>query len=263
MEEPDLLLGCTLVLVAHPDDEVIGCGALLGRMRSSIIVFATDGAPRDRSFWTAYSSREAYAEVRRQEALLVAKVTGASQVKFLCDTQGNAIVDQELFRNLPSALEDLRHIIADTRPDVLLTLAYEGGHPDHDCCSFLSSIVGDEFYLPAWEMPLYHRTPAGEISRQQFLGPGSAEFVYDLSQVEQAKKSAMINLYRSQQSVLKDFTVLRERFRLRRRYDYSNAPHPGALNYEAWGWPMSGREVKAAFGQWLEQLHAERTGTHP
>jgi LmbE family N-acetylglucosaminyl deacetylase len=194
---------------------------------------------------------------------MVAKLAGAGQVRFLRDHQRNPIVDQELFRNLPAALEDLRQIINETRPDVLLTLAYEGGHPDHDCCSFLASIMSEEFHLPAWEMPLYHRTPAGELSRQQFPVPGSTEFVYNLSPAEQLKKRTMIDVYRSQQAVLKDFTVAAERFRLLRQYDYSSTPHPGVLNYEAWGWPMSGSEVTAALRQCSEQLQAERTGTRP
>ena len=50
------LLGRTLVLVAHPDDETAGCGALLQRMDEPIIVFATDGAPRDKYFWGKYLS---------------------------------------------------------------------------------------------------------------------------------------------------------------------------------------------------------------
>lgn len=39
------LLGKTLVLVAHPDDETGGCSALLQRVREPIVVFATSGAP--------------------------------------------------------------------------------------------------------------------------------------------------------------------------------------------------------------------------
>src|SRR6516162_10812632 len=62
------LLGSTLALVAHPDDEVIVCGALMQRMQRAVVVFATDGAPRRQHFWQQYGSRHAYAAVRRQEA---------------------------------------------------------------------------------------------------------------------------------------------------------------------------------------------------
>ena len=46
------LLGRTLVIVAHPDDETITCGGLLQRMRDPCVVFATDGAPEDAYFWS-------------------------------------------------------------------------------------------------------------------------------------------------------------------------------------------------------------------
>jgi hypothetical protein len=53
------LLGRTLVLVAHPDDETGGCAALLQRMQQPIVVFATNGAPDDEFFWGPFGSREA------------------------------------------------------------------------------------------------------------------------------------------------------------------------------------------------------------
>ena len=62
------LLENTLVVVAHPDDEVIGCGALMQRTEEVRVVFATDGAPLDSKFWPKYDSREHYASVRRLEA---------------------------------------------------------------------------------------------------------------------------------------------------------------------------------------------------
>lgn len=247
-----LLLGRTLVLVAHPDDEAIGCGALLTHMGSSVVVFATDGAPRDSSFWQCYGSREAYARTRREEAKRVAKFAGVGRVEFLADCEGNVFVDQELFRNLPAALEGLRKFIAKMRPEVLLTLAYEGGHPDHDCCNFMASMLATEFRLPVWEMPLYHRSAHGGFRRQQFLAGEDREFVYSLSPREQAKKQAMLDLYRSQQAVLKDFNTTTERFRLLPAYDYCQPPHSGVLNYEAWQWGISGREVTAAICEELD-----------
>ena len=47
MAELEILLGKTVVIVAHPDDEAAGCGVLLQRMQDPIVVFATDGAPAD------------------------------------------------------------------------------------------------------------------------------------------------------------------------------------------------------------------------
>jgi LmbE family N-acetylglucosaminyl deacetylase len=242
------------VLVAHPDDEAIGCGALLSRMHSSVVVFATDGAPRDASFWQKYGSRDAYAQARREEAHRVAAFAGVDEVRFLAQGGAGVSVDQELFHNLPAALDELRKTIRETRPDALLTLAYEGGHPDHDCCNFMTAMLAPEFRLPAWEMPLYYRDDNGEIRRQQFLAGDAREFVYSLSLAEQMRKQAMLALYRSQRAALKEFTVAHERFRPLPVSDYSRPPHGGQLNYEAWGWSVSGREVAAAFCGCLEHV---------
>src|SRR5215813_3396381 len=105
------LVGSTLVLAAHPDDEVVACGALLQRMQRAVVVFATDGAPRSEGFWKKYGSREAYAEVRRQEARHALRSVGASAL-FLSDFVPDGIADQELFHTLPLAIIALEKVIA-------------------------------------------------------------------------------------------------------------------------------------------------------
>src|SRR5574337_1118495 len=100
------LLGNTLVLIAHPDDEAVGCGALLQRMRDPVVVFATDGAPKDRYFWDKCGTREAYAELRRQEAQAALGLAGVRHVEFPRTADGY-VMDQELFRTLPAAWEAL------------------------------------------------------------------------------------------------------------------------------------------------------------
>src|SRR5215472_15200110 len=175
METLGPLLRRTLVLVAHPDDEVIGCGALLQRMQEGAVVFCTDGAPYDDFFWRRYGSREAYARLRQGEAR---RALGCvpSQVDpiFLADRDGS-LVDQQLFRFLPQAFETLSDLIAERRPDALLTLAYEGGHPDHDSCCFLTAQLARERNLPAWEFPLYHRSTDGVGVKQEFAIPSDDE----------------------------------------------------------------------------------------
>lgn len=251
------LLGRTLIVVAHPDDEAVGCGVLLQRMRDPVVLFATDGAPRDRHFWRNYASRDAYAQLRRQEAREAATVVGIRQLEFLFSRRTQqAFADQELFRTLPDALAALLEVVNRVRPEALLTLAYEGGHPDHDCCSFLSYMVKRLRSLPVWEMPLYHRSLDGISVKQQYGMPNAGEVVLQPDNQELALKQRMIAAYPSQHDVLGRFTSQVERFRPQPVYDYAQPPHSATLNYEAWGWSIRGSDVSAAFQECLRAFPA-------
>ena len=246
------LLENTLVVVAHPDDEIIGCGCLMQRMFEVRVAFATDGASLNPQFWPKYQSREHYGSVRKLEACDALAYVNADELAFLSDSNGNTIPDQELFRHLESAASSLREIIRRTSPRALLTSAYEGGHPDHDCCNFLVSQLAREAHIPAWEMPLYHRDLGGQRN-QEFWDGQDGEQLLEPSYTEIKKKQQMIAAYASQADMLKQFSSPLERFRplTAERYDYFHPPHPGQLNYEAWGWATSGADVCAAFAEYL------------
>jgi LmbE family N-acetylglucosaminyl deacetylase len=249
------LFGRVLAIVAHPDDESIGCGLLLQRTKHATVVFATDGAPNDPKFWKSYSSRGEYVVARRDEAHAAAANVGIKQIHFL------DIADQELFRHLPKALAQLRAILTAYQPDALLTHAYEGGHPDHDACAFLVSLLSQEHRLPAWEMPLYHRA-AGDRTVQRFISPAnsSAEVALAATPQELQRKRAMIASYKSQGDFLNTFDIAHEVFRPQLAYDFSRPPHQGTLNYEEWRWPMKGSEVSQVFSAMLSERKAHAQG---
>jgi LmbE family N-acetylglucosaminyl deacetylase len=253
------LLRTTLVLVAHPDDEVIACGALMQQMEKAIVVFATDGAPADEAFWRQYGSRRAYAEVRRREAQLALRIAGATPV-FLPDHVEGGIADQELFRHLPAAVAALEKIVAHLRPDCILTVAYEGGHPDHDAACFIASIVGRRAGIPVWESPLYHRNAGGAGVTQTFPRVTGAEVELRAENGPLRKKIEMFNVYQSQDLLLDGFQPRLETFRPLADYDFTQPPLLWKLNYEVWQWKMSGLEVSAAF---TDYLHGEKGGRVP
>lgn len=276
MADLSQLYGRTLVLVAHPDDECIACGAILQRMSEAILVFATDGSPRDSYFWGAHGSREAYSELRRQEARRALTHVGVSQVEFLSDDAelGEKFVDQELFQVIPDAYRAIAKLLDRYQPDALLTLAYEGGHPDHDTCNFLAAQLSNDRNIPAWESALYNRSDGAEAnSKAAEMGHanfGAQHFVHllgneisiNVSGAELDRKIAMCREYPSQGDFLGIFEASCEVLRPLAPYDYTVRPHQGALNYERWQWSMTGADVCAAFRDFMESRAKGSHGDH-
>ncbi len=254
MDNLQALLGTTLVLAPHPDDEVIACGALMQRMQRAVVVFLTDGAPRNQDFWQQHGSRQAYAEVRRNEARQTLDTIGAWPV-FLVDRVEGGIADQELFQNLAPAVLALEKIIDRLDPDCILAPAYEGGHPDHDAASFMASLAGSHAAVPVWESPLYHARADGTRAIQTFAQATGQEQELRLDDEAVRRKIAMMYIYKSQGLTLDGFgfrTDL-EIFRPMVDYDFFRPPLPWKLNYEHWGWPMTGEQVAAAFSAYLRE----------
>ncbi len=254
MEALAPLLGRTLIVVAHPDDEAVTCGALLQRMREPHVLFCTDGAPLDPYFWTKQGSRDAYRDLRQQEARKALGMVGVRRVEFLNSPRTRAqIIDQQLFQHLAEAVEGVLEVVDRVQPDALLTLAYEGGHPDHDSCNFITSVVARERSLPAWEMPVYTLFHKGKREFQTFMPAPQAVVVIHPTQKEVVRKRRMLEAYVSQGNFLLNFDRVDESFRPMAQYDYSRPPHEGVLNYEAWQWSMTGKQVSAAFADCLRQ----------
>jgi LmbE family N-acetylglucosaminyl deacetylase len=232
--------GRLLVLVAHQDDET-ACAGLLQRVSDRMIVYATNGAPPDPFFWGRYGSQAIYSSVRRNEAIIAAAKIGVLSVEFL------DLGDQRLYCALDEAFAAICNVVRRYQPDVVLVPAYEGGHPDHDCCSFLGALLRGTLGLPVWEMPLYHRSPTGKLMCQEFRVLNGTESVSMLSSIERRIRDSMIAAYESQAD-LHDFVFSQaEVFRPQAAYDYSLPAHEGLLNYEVWQWPITGPQVCQAF----------------
>jgi N-acetylglucosamine malate deacetylase 2 len=254
------LLGRTLLLIAHPDDESISCGALLQRVHEPIVVYGTDGGPQDEFFWGKHGSRENYVEIRKKEARAALGAVGVTNVRWLADGAGRYFQDQHLFRHLPQAFEALLKLVEETKPEAILTLAYEGGHPDHDSCNFLGRQVADDLGLPVWEAPLYFRRGEDNVLLQEFHSTNGTEIELIPTPEEERRKREMCEAYVSQRGVVAIFeNNHRERFRPMAEYDYAKPPHEGVLNYEAWQWPIRGQEVADKFQEFLRaRQQAER-----
>lgn len=235
--------GRVAVIVAHPDDETLGCGALLSRLRKVDIIVATDGAPRDLHDAKNYGFADAasYARARRAELALALAIAGVES----CAQLGFA--DQGCVAALPDLVEAITAGIRRVQPDVILTHAYEGGHPDHDAVAFAVSLAASSLAhsVGVIEMPYYRESEGGMVF-QSFVPHASREVLRKLPVVERARKKKMVDAYVTQQAMLCQFALDAERFRILPAYDYHMPANNGEVFYESQPWGTTRQDWLAA-----------------
>ena len=238
----------TLVLAAHADDAILGIGGWVCEQPGAIAVAVlTDGTPGDLRFFTDGSRDPSrYRLRRRQEAERVWSRHCPKAKLFFA-----AIADQRLAFSLAPAAAWLEPIIAITRPTLMLTPAFEGGHPDHDAANLLVARLARRHNLPVWEYALYGSW-CGGILRQRF--PGGLHLRRITSPRLLRRKRRALAGYISQREVLRDFDPAIESLRPLPHHDYRRPPRPGPLVYERWGFPLNAEEVAAAFATWLDRF---------
>jgi LmbE family N-acetylglucosaminyl deacetylase len=250
----------TAVVIAHPDDETIGCGALLGRLGGVTVVLVTDGAPRNLADARAhgFAAAEDYAAARACElaaALDIAGVSSEQVVKL-------GVPDQEAAFRLAELARRLAAVFAESRTALVLTHAYEGGHPDHDATAFAVNAAAQILArngqtIAVIEMPFYRLGPHGMLT-QSFAGePSRLQVTVPLSATERSLKRRMIAAHETQRQTLAPFTVDVERFRPAPAYDFSALPNGGRLLYETHDWGMTGERWLKLAGAALRELAAE------
>jgi LmbE family N-acetylglucosaminyl deacetylase len=255
----EALRGPFLFLAAHPDDETLGASWLLRHSPGCYVVHLTDGAPRNPALRSpgAPPAREAYARLREREALAALARAGVSPQQLL--TLG--AVDQEATQELPLLTECLVALLKALRPSLLITHAYEGGHPDHDAAAFIAQAATALLEragrsAPARvEMTSYHRRGRALVTGE-FLpaGEGGLESTLELSGEDLAAKQEMLACYASQVRVLAALPVGWERYRAAPTYDFTRPPREGPLHDEAPGWRPEGERWRELAREALEAL---------
>ncbi|HLW93098.1 MAG TPA: PIG-L family deacetylase [Roseiarcus sp.] len=230
---PESLFGSRiLILVPHPDDEVVGAAAALGRAKKRgaalAALYLTDGCLARETMWPWRRKRHGEAVARRRsEAERAAAVLGLEAAGW---PQRPA---RRLWRELPAVQAEIRAAIAACKPDQLWVPAYEGGNPDHDGLNALGRLLARR--LNVLEFAEYNFF-GGSVHAQEFPYPNGEEETIILTPEERAQKRALLELYASERGNLSYVGTARECFRPLAAYDYNRPPHPGTLWYARFQW---------------------------
>lgn len=237
------------LVVAHPDDETLGAGARLGRLREALFVHITDGAPRDGADALAagFASPAAYAAARRRELGAALRTAGVNPDGARCFD----IPDQQVLPALAQVARRLATLIAQQRIEVILTHSYEGGHPDHDATACAvhaaAALIAREGPKPVvLELTGYHAS-TGKVTAGAFLPTAKPvpEVVAPLTRQESAAKRAALDQFATQARVIDGLIagsrlLQEERFRAAPAHDFAAVPHPGRLHHERFPWSIDG-----------------------
>ncbi len=221
-----------LVLVPHPDDEVVGTATALARLRQrggeAFALYLTSGVPAAAGSWLGGRLKYPRSVARRwNEALNVSEGLG---LRFAARQQ---IPSRMLKTHLESSISFAHETAENVEADCIWVPAYEGGHQDHDVTNFVGACLAESFEV--WEFAEYNFANA-RVQSQTFIENNGSESVLNLDANEQASKRELLGRYASEQKNLGYVEMEREAFRPLADYDYTRAPHTGKMFYQRFQW---------------------------
>ncbi|MGJ4944824.1 PIG-L deacetylase family protein [Bradyrhizobium sp. HKCCYLS1011] len=235
-----------VLVVAHPDDEVLAMGGRLRTFRDLTVIQLTDGAPASGADARrlGFAGNSAYATVREQEAHRACATLGLR-----CPRIALGAPDQDSIffaRHLIDAISrELRHAA------LVFTHPYEGGHPDHDTAALIVQRACAELQAGAqtaparFEFASYHLRDGGMHTGAFCPAPQSHDVTVRLAPDVHELKHHALAAYASQAKVLSRFDPGIERYRTAPDYDFTRAPPPGAALYDRFGWDMTAAKWRA------------------
>lgn len=239
--------GHALLVVAHPDDEVLGLGGHLAGLQPGVFHITT-GARQ--------GENEAVARQRSSELASALDLAGIG----LGSRYSSAVPDQGAADFLLPLYEALLAAIRDFRPRCLITHPYEGGHPDHDTAALVCSLVAEVAdRLPIYEFTSYHNgSPESESATWKtgsFLPPLEGVIRIPLSERQRRAKEELLSVFTSQQDVLRRFSIDCELFRQAPSYRFDEPPHAGQLLYETFDWNVTHHSWRERTASAVRTIH--------
>jgi LmbE family N-acetylglucosaminyl deacetylase len=223
-----------VVIVAHPNDEVIGAGGLISRLRDVTVLHVTDGVSDNNHPAGPNFQREETARQLRKEcgtALALANVNDERIVGFGVPWRQAPLHLTELTRRIAAFLKQ-------TEPDIVLTHPYEGGHPDHDATAFathaaLHLLRRNGFTPPSVFEIALHPARDGKSRVLDFLPNDAAEITtLLLDKKTRELKRQMFECLADQPALQRENSFARERFRRPPRYNFEAPPNGGNVIYQ-------------------------------
>ena len=230
------------LVVAHPDDETLALGGLFAHVPGLLLVHVTDGSPRALPDAARHGMTTAhYAAARAAEldqAMAVADVPGLQRVML-------GIADQDAALHIGTIATALAGLFYRHAITTVMTHAYEGGHPDHDATACaVHRAAGDCSMIEFVGYRADYHSAEDGVFITDFL-PGPAGMTITLTRPERTERRAMLDCFATQADMLARFSDSAVQLRPAPRYDFAQPPHPGLLNYERWGWPMTGARFRS------------------
>ena len=208
-----------LCLLAHHDDE-IGVAGLLQRLGSKArVVWLTNS---DGRYFDSDLEPAAYAQLRKAEGL-----AAVGQISLPAEQTGCLDFSEvDIYRHMselhtdPGCLERVRpffeqirqavrQTVFDLRPDLVITLAWQGGQPEHDLTHFFTHLALVDLEKKTVHRPTFLHFPAYEYTyalamRFHPLYRGQ-RLRLQLSGAEMERKRRMIEAYPSQVNLFRYF----------------------------------------------------------
>lgn len=213
-----------VVLVAHPDDELLGLSLLLPRLSQGLLVHATN------AMTPGHPEREALSITRFAELAEALRRIGSDHLQ----RASLMLPDGSLIEHVVTAAASLEQAIRGA--DLLVTHAFEGGHPDHDACALAADLACKRLMAEGTpppvrlEFPLYANTGAG-MRLLAFAPEEGAGWTFELSADQRDRKRFALEAFLSQQDVVANFPLASEALRLTPDHDFTRSRSPDALLY--------------------------------
>ena len=221
-----------LILIPHPDDEVVGCCASIGRARAEgaeiFGLYLTTGCIAQENLWPwQRKNHDLMVARRRIEAEKAAKLLGLKPIGFSLRPTRSVIHD------LADCFAEIRDAIVRYDIDQLWGPAYEGGHADHDAVNFLGGLLRE--HISVIEFAEYTFV-GGRANSNAFPRASNKDQMIRLTPEEQGRKCEALGVYLSERKNLGHIGLAHESFRPLPAHDYSKPPHTGRLWYARFQW---------------------------